>query len=419
MPKTKQIFQAAAPTIIGGWSDRIGRRPAYLFSFIVFTAVNIGLALQRSYAALAVLRCMQSIGSSGTVALSSAVVSDVATRQQRGSYIGLAALGGSMGPALGPVIGGLLTHFLGWPSIFWFLSIYSGAMLLVYIIFIPESCRNIVGDGTLEPQPWNKPLVQYIWPPKYEAESASRRTNKRRPGIFSSVPVILDKECFLLLLCGGIIYAGYYMIITGLPQQLQSSYNFNSIQVGLCYLPIGIPMLIMRPIIGKIMDFNFRRHARKTGIEVVHNRQTETEDLPIERARLEISLGLMYLSAAAILPYGWVMGLPSPSLAAVLVLLTITGLCISATFQPVTALVIDIQPERPAAATAAFNFVRCILGAGGVAIVTPLLNSIGRGWTSTLIATVWVMFSGCWWAVLVWGPRWRKEKAAKSSQSSE
>jgi multidrug resistance protein len=146
-----EIFQGIAPTIVGGISDRIGRRPAYFLSFTLFIAANIGLALQTNYVALLILRCLQSCGSSGTAALSSAVVSDVATRQQRGSYIGFAALGSSMGPALGPLIGGLLTHFLGWRSIFWLPTIYGGVMLLIYMLFMPETCRNIVGNESLPP----------------------------------------------------------------------------------------------------------------------------------------------------------------------------------------------------------------------------------------------------------------------------
>ena len=47
---------------IGDFADRTGRRPAYIICFIIYIASNIGLALQDSYAALIVLRCLQSSG---------------------------------------------------------------------------------------------------------------------------------------------------------------------------------------------------------------------------------------------------------------------------------------------------------------------------------------------------------------------
>lgn len=380
-------------------------------------AANIGLALQSNYAALLVLRILQSCGSSGTVALSSAVVSDVATRQQRGSYIGLAALGSSMGPAIGPLIGGLLTHFLGWRSTFWFLTIYAGVMLLVYLLFFPETCRNVVGNGSLPAQRWNRPLLLHFWQ-KYRgsahtAVTTSEKTTKRRPGILSTIPILLNKESFLILFFIGIVYGGYYIIITGLPQQLTTTYNFNSIQVGLCYIPVGMGPMLIRPFVGRIMDANFRRHARLAGIEVAENRQVDIENFPVEQARLQVSLALIYISSASIIPYGWVMNLSHPPLAAVLVLLFITSMTISAAFQPATALIIDINPQSPAAATAANQFVRCLIGAGAVAAVNPMLNSLGRGWTTTLVALVWVAASSMWWAVIFWGPKWRKAKRSK------
>ena len=45
---TYLIIQGIAPMITAGYSDTLGRRPAYLFCFTVFTAANLGLALQNS-----------------------------------------------------------------------------------------------------------------------------------------------------------------------------------------------------------------------------------------------------------------------------------------------------------------------------------------------------------------------------------
>jgi multidrug resistance protein len=409
-----KIFQGIAPTIIGGISDRIGRRPAYLLSFTLFIASSIGLALQTNYAALLVLRCVQSCGSSGTAVLSSATVSDVATRQQRGSYIGLAALGSSMGPALGPVIGGLLTHFLGRRSIFWFLAIFGGVMLLVYAIFIPETCRNVVGNGSLPAQRWNRSLVGYLHRGKTVSAvndiAIVERSAKKRPSLFATIPIMLEKETFLLLFYCGIVYAGYYITLISLPRQLTSAYYYNSIQVGLCFLPLGLGPMLIRPVIGRIMDASFRRHARRLGVEVVKNKQYNVDGFPLEWARLQISLTMTYLSSAAIIPYGWVIGLEHPPLPAIIVLLFIMGLCIAATFQPVIALNVDINPRSPAAAGAAGQFLRCVMGAGGVALMNPMLDNLGSGWTSTVVAAVWVVMSLCWWTVVVKGPKWRQAR---------
>jgi MFS family permease len=100
---TYQIFQGLAPSVTAAFSDRFGRRPAYLICFVINLGANLGLALQNDYTSLMVLRCLQSSGSSGTVALAQAVLDDLTTSEQRGKYIAYLSLGFIMGPALGPV----------------------------------------------------------------------------------------------------------------------------------------------------------------------------------------------------------------------------------------------------------------------------------------------------------------------------
>jgi MFS family permease len=74
---------------LGSFADQTGRRPAYIICFIIYITSNIGLALQNNYAALLVLRCLQSSGISSSVALSAATVADVSTKQERGSMMGI------------------------------------------------------------------------------------------------------------------------------------------------------------------------------------------------------------------------------------------------------------------------------------------------------------------------------------------
>ncbi|KAI9780424.1 MAG: hypothetical protein M1839_006698 [Geoglossum umbratile] len=59
------IFAAVAPSVVGSWADMSGRRPVYIVTLTIYVAANIGLALQGSFAALFVLRMLQSAGISG------------------------------------------------------------------------------------------------------------------------------------------------------------------------------------------------------------------------------------------------------------------------------------------------------------------------------------------------------------------
>lgn len=53
------VFQGVTPVFIAGFSDYLGRRPAYLLCFVIFIAANIGLALSGNYGTLLAFRMIQ------------------------------------------------------------------------------------------------------------------------------------------------------------------------------------------------------------------------------------------------------------------------------------------------------------------------------------------------------------------------
>lgn len=59
------VVSGLIPTLVGGMADKLGRRPVYLVIFTIYVVANVGLAFQKSYPALLVLRMVQSAGSSG------------------------------------------------------------------------------------------------------------------------------------------------------------------------------------------------------------------------------------------------------------------------------------------------------------------------------------------------------------------
>jgi multidrug resistance protein len=243
---TYMILQGLAPSVIGNFGDSTGRRPAYIVSFTIYLAANIGLATQKSYAALLVLRCLQSMGSSGTIALGYGVIADVGTPAERGKYLGPVAAGIMLAPAIGPTIGGLLAEFLGWRSIFWFLTIISGTYLLVYVLFMPETARNVVGNGRVVPQNWwNASPLQY-WKAKrrtkktvdeeYSSQPSSPRPKFKFPNIFRTLVILREKDALLII---GYISLTMMMLIAmlaSIPPLFQEIYHFDSFQIGLCYM---------------------------------------------------------------------------------------------------------------------------------------------------------------------------------------
>jgi hypothetical protein len=71
-------------------------------------------------------------------------------------------------------------------------------------------------------------------------------------------------------------------------------------------------------------------------------------------------------------------------------------------------LVVDIYPDNPATATAANNLIRCLFSAGSTAVCVLMLQGIGRGWTYTLAALLFVALSPVLWVLIKFGPGWRR-----------
>ena len=365
---------------------------------------------------------IQSSGSSGTVALANAVVSDIVTSANRGTAIGYAQMGALVGPAFGPVIGGLLNQFLGWRSIFWFLTIFSGIVFLIILISLPETCRKIVGNGSIPARPWNMSLLSYLCLRRQrnagiEVQQTSRFGHMARPNPLNVIYIIAQKECSMIMVYAGTLFSGLSMVFSSMPSQFAEKYGFNTLQIGLCYIPTGLGSILASLLVGRLLNWNFRRHARMLGMEIVDRKQQDLTNFPIEAARLQVILPLVYIAAATVISYGWVM-MNHTTLAGPVILLFLSTFCTTGSFTGLGALVVDLNLTRPGTATAAMNLVRCWMGAGAVAFVNPLLDAVGLGWTSVMVAAVWVCISPIVLVIIRYGPRWRQKKLLEDERKN-
>lgn len=143
------VLQGVAPLFVGDLADKVGRRPVYVSTFIVYIAASLGLALNKSsYATLIALRTLQSAGCSATAAISYGVLADVAMPAKRGRMLGAAMVAANTGPTIGPLLGGIIIDQLGWRWVFWFLTILGSGFLLVLLSLFPETSRRLVDNGS-------------------------------------------------------------------------------------------------------------------------------------------------------------------------------------------------------------------------------------------------------------------------------
>ena len=278
---------------------------------MIYIVGNIALALQHWFPALLILRAIQSCGSSGTVALASAVAADIITSAERGAYMGLASLGNILAPSLGPIAGGLLSQYWGWQAVFWFLAILSTAFFVPFLLFFPETCRAIVGNGTIPASGWNRTLFNHgpRSSPTRDSESENQAAKPSPkwwhfPNPGSALTLLYRRPVGLLLVANGVVFGSYYAVTAGIPAQFAALYDLNDLWIGLCFIPAGLGSLLSATVNGFLVDWNYQRTRKRAGQSIRRDQRDDILEFPIERSRLQIALPMTVRLFMALHYYG-------------------------------------------------------------------------------------------------------------------
>jgi EmrB/QacA subfamily drug resistance transporter len=102
----------------GRLADIHGRKRVYLAGMGVFTVASIFVATAPSGNLLIGWRVVQALGISAAAGTSVAILTSVFPPERRGAALGINSAAVYSGLAAGPVVSGILTHYIGWRSVF-------------------------------------------------------------------------------------------------------------------------------------------------------------------------------------------------------------------------------------------------------------------------------------------------------------
>lgn len=106
---------------LGRLADIIGRKRVFSYGILLFTISTFIILFSWNIRVLIFLRTLQGISSAMIFGTSLAIITSVFKPGERGRAMGINITSTYLGLSLGPVIGGILTQYLGWKSIFAFL----------------------------------------------------------------------------------------------------------------------------------------------------------------------------------------------------------------------------------------------------------------------------------------------------------
>ena len=123
-------ISAVLQIIMGPLSDRWGRRPILLAAMAIFAVASVGCWLSANIWMFLGFRMLQSAVIAG-MALSRAVIRDMAPPQEAARMMGYVAMVMALAPMLGPVIGGLIDQAFGWRVTFF---VFAALGVLVFVM---------------------------------------------------------------------------------------------------------------------------------------------------------------------------------------------------------------------------------------------------------------------------------------------
>jgi MFS family permease len=404
------ILQGLAPSIWGALADVHGRRLTYIITIIIYIGSCVGLAETKHYYQLVILRCLQSTGSASTIAIGAGVVGDITTRAERGGYMGIFQAGLLAPLSVGPILGGIFSQTLGWRAIFWFLTIYAGAVLTLLVVVLPETLRAMVGNGSVPAKGISNSLLAYIQQrrhPQIEEPALQRSISTSSVGkqlsvdVLGPLKIICSIEVTFVIIFLALYYTVWQMTVAVMSTLFSTTYGLSEIHIGLTYIANGVACITGTLTTGKFLDYNYERFKESyDGL---------AEDFPLERVRLRTMWVWAGMQIAASLVFGWTMEY-HVHVAVPIVCTFFMGWASTSIISTISTFMVDIFPKKGASATASVNLVRCLMGAGGTASVLPTVNKIGVGWTFTLWAGIMFAALGLIFLQMAKGQKWRRRR---------
>jgi MFS family permease len=175
----------------GRLADIIGRKKVFSYGILLFTITTSLIIFCRTITTLVILRIFQGVAGAMIFGTSMAIITSVFPLGERGRALGINITAVYLGLSTGPIIGGLLTQYFGWRSIFAFLVPFG----IISLILITRKIKTEWAESLGEKFDWRGSII-------YGASLASFMYG------FSRLPSTFG----WIFLCSGIILATGFLL---------------------------------------------------------------------------------------------------------------------------------------------------------------------------------------------------------------
>ena len=272
---TSYIVAAAIMTPLSGWlAGQIGRKRVFLYSVVGFTVASMLCGLAQSLPQIVLARLLQGLCGAALVPLSQAVLLDINPPARQARAMAVWVMGVTLGPIIGPALGGWLTEDYNWRWVF-YINVPFGILAFLGILsFLPEgpigkSRFDFFGFAVLslgigafqimldrgQLKDWFSSME--IWVEATVAAVAlylfvihmltTTKTRFVSPALFKDRNFITGN--LFIFIVGAVLFATLAL----LPPLLQDLLNYPVVTTGLVTAPRGMGTLVAMFIVGRMM----------------------------------------------------------------------------------------------------------------------------------------------------------------------
>ena len=272
---TSYIVAAAISIPLTGWlATRFDRKRVFLISIVGFTVTSALCGMSLSLGQIVLFRLLQGVSGAALVPLSQAILFDINHPRDHGKAMAFWGIGVTLGPILGPTLGGWLTENYNWRWVF-YINLPIGILaFLGLLFFLPTSEKRranrfdffgfialSVAVGFLQIMLDRGSLKDWFSSTEIIVEGLIAAiafylfiihclTHKRpfiNLALFADANFLIGN--IIIFIIGVVIFATLAL----LPPMLQELMNYSVITTGLVTAPRGIGLMFAMIVVGRLV----------------------------------------------------------------------------------------------------------------------------------------------------------------------
>lgn len=365
------------PLFLAPMSETFGRRKVFLINLVIFTILEIPIALCRDVYSFLILRTLSGLFGSVGVANGGGSISDMFKTNERATVLGFYLLGPLLGPTIGPFAGGMITSSLNWRWLFWFSLVLAAVVTAITYFCLQETnAKTILAERKQKLEKEHQGQQYKVQGESDQSVFAKIAGNSTRAcKILFYQPAVLIMSAYQALVFSTMysLYTNYSSIFSSPP------YNFSDEQVAVAYLAPAVGFILTAFIVVPFIDKIYNKLAQE---------KNNGEGKPEYRLPLA-NIGAFFLPIS-LFWFGWSIQ-TEQHWAIVLASTLFFGASQVSIFNTVQNYYIDSFESMAASALAAGAFLRSMVGGIVPLFVPQMFDKLGYGWGMSVFGIISVL----------------------------